>query len=130
MSFLSEVVVIFRGIGAFFLRRSVHKRWVQLAKEMDVNIKYPAHIFGDVGEDEVWISAKIANTDHGIGPAIIYLEASPNTPLPTGAEPEQLCDVILEPKCDNKTLRKEMEKLLRVARKFRQRAIDEDGFVG
>ena len=97
---------------------------------MDVNIDYPAHIYGDIGDQEIWVSAKVANTDFGIGPAIIYLEASPNTPLPKGAEPNDLLDVVLDPKCDNVTLQNEMQKLINVAKKLRQRAIDEDGFEG
>lgn len=130
MSFISEVIVFVKSVRTFFLRISLHRRWAQLASTMDVNIDYPAHIYGDIGQEDIWISAKIANTDHGIGPAIIYLEASPNTPLPSGAEPNDLLDVILDPKCDNSTLQKEIEKLMSVARKFRQRAIDEDGFIG
>ena len=127
MSMIADVFAIMRGIGTLFLRMRVHKKWVKVANQLDVPIQYPAHIYGDVGD--VWISAKIANTDHGMGPAVIFLESSPNTPLPDGVEPDSLCDVILEPKCDEKTLLKEMGKLLDKATILRQRAIDEDGFI-
>ena len=124
MGFISEFWSLIRAILLFITRMRVHSRWVAVGNELGLQTKYPARMYGEVGE--VWVAVWIGVSDHGLGDPMIFLESSPNTPLPSGVDAGFLNDVIFDLYSDNQILLKEINKMLGRAQKVRQQAIIED----
>lgn len=124
MGFISEFWSLIRAILLFITRMRVHRKWGEVASELGLQTKYPARMFGDVGD--VWVAVWIGVSDHGLGDPMIFIESSPNTPLPNGVDAGFLNDVIFDLYSDKQILRKEIHKMLERAQKVRKQAIQED----
>ena len=124
MGIMDEFFSMGLALKTQFVRMGRHRVFADLAQELDLNLKYPAHIFGDVGD--VWIAVRIDMQKNGDAPAMIWVESSPNCPLPNKIEPEFLEDVISNVKADKTEIRHLIDKLVSRAEKVRKKYQEEN----
>ena len=66
MGIMDEFFSMGLALKTQFVRMGRHRVFADLAQELDLNLKYPAHIFGDVGD--VWIAVRIDMQKNGDAP--------------------------------------------------------------
>ncbi len=117
MGFFDLFSSIFLGLRIFYLRMKVSKKWKSVAEELGIQFKYPGRMYGHVGD--VWVAVHIDVQRNDMPPPMIWIESSPNSPLPENVEPEYLKDVIVNVNCERTELLAELKKLIVRAEKVR-----------